>query len=347
MSRAAGQHVEPLRVGFIGAGSFSTWAIYPALHLAPIDLRAVCDLDPAKAESAARRFGAPRWYADHLEMWAKEDLEAVILWMKPRERQALALAALEAGYHVLVPKPPAPSLDDSLALAEASTRTGKSLMVHFHRRFSLGVQKAREIMTRPSFGRVTQVSCSFCSGRYDEVRRVGYDGPVHAFLLDFGVHHIDLLRALGGEVEQAAVFHEERDGGASFAVAVQFAGGAVGTLQLTSQRVWWRNYDRLEITGQGEYVVLDGIWGFRHYTAGDNTFWENYSDERSTELGGDAAALTEFVSAIRAGRPPVTDIHDAVKTMRIYQALWDAFEAGRTGMLDLRAPAAPSRDAAR
>ena len=167
------------------------------------------------------------------------------------------------------------------------------------------------------------------------MRGAGYDGPVHAFLLDFAVHHIDLLRALGGEVEQAAAFHDERDGGGSFAVAVRFAGGAVGTLQLTSQRVWWRNYDRIEITGQGEYIVLDGIWGFRHYTAGENTFSENYSDERSTELGGDAAALTEFVTAIREGRPPVTDIDDAVKTMRLYQALWDAFEAGRSGTLTL------------
>ena len=111
--------IEPLRVGFIGAGVFSTWAIYPALHLAPIDLRAVCDLDAAKAEDAARKFGAPRWYTDHREMWQNEDLEAVIVWMKPRERQTLVLEALEAGYHVLVPKPPAPSLTDALALADA------------------------------------------------------------------------------------------------------------------------------------------------------------------------------------------------------------------------------------
>lgn len=55
--------MEPLRVGFIGAGSFSTWAIYPALHLAPIDLVAVCDTDEAKARDAASRFGGRgRWY---------------------------------------------------------------------------------------------------------------------------------------------------------------------------------------------------------------------------------------------------------------------------------------------
>jgi myo-inositol 2-dehydrogenase/D-chiro-inositol 1-dehydrogenase len=327
--------MEPLRVGFIGAGIFSTWAIYPALHLAPIDLRAVCDLDAAKAEDAARKFGARRWYTDHREMWAQEDLEAVIIWMKPRERQALALEALEAGYHVLVPKPPAPSLDDCQALAEASTRTGKSLMVHFHRRFSLAVSKAKEIMARPAFGQVTQVSCSFCSGLYDEVRGAGFGGPVHAYLLDFSVHHIDLARYLGGEVRQLAAFHQELEGGASFAAALQYESGAVGTLQLTSQRVWWRNYDRVEITGQGEYIVLDGIWGYKHYTKGDNTFWENYSDERSTDLGGDGAALTEFVAAIRAGRAPLTSIQDAVGTMRIYQALWDAYAAGRDGVLTL------------
>ena len=129
--------MEPLRVGFIGAGVFSTWAIYPALHLAPIDLRAVCDTDEAKARSVASQFGGRgRWYTDHRRMWEEEDLEALIVWMKPGARQALVLEALEAGYHVLVPKPPARSLDDCRQLAAASTRTGRNLMVHFHRRFS-------------------------------------------------------------------------------------------------------------------------------------------------------------------------------------------------------------------
>jgi predicted dehydrogenase len=327
--------MEPLRVGFIGAGIFSTWAIYPALHLAPIDLRAVCDLEAAKAKEAAAKFGARRWYTDHRQMWEQEDLEAVILWMRPGPRQALALEALEAGYHVLVPKPPAPSLSDCLALAEASGRTGKRLMVHFHRRFSFAVSSARQIMARPAFGQLTQLSCSFCSGRYDEVRGAGYGGPIHAFLLDFGIHHIDLVRYLGGEVKQAAAFHDERDGGGAFSVALQFASGAVGNLQLSSQRVWWRNYDHIEIAGQGEYIVLDGIWSYRHYTQAQNTFWENYSDERSTELGGDGGALTEFATAIREGREPVAGIHDAVGTMRLYQAIWDAYAEGRDGLLPL------------
>ena len=331
--------VEPLRVGFIGAGVFSTWAIYPALHLAPIDLRAVCDTDEAKARAVAGHFGGRgRWYTDHRRMWEEEDLEALIVWMRPGARQALVLEALDAGYHVLVPKPPARSLDDCRELAAASARTGRNLMVHFHRRYSYAVEAARRIMGQPSFGHLTQLSCSFCSGPYDEVRSAGYDGPVHAYLCDFAVHHLDLARALGGEVVEASAYHDLRGGGSAVAVALRFESGAVGNLQLNSQREWWRNYDRIEITGEGEHVVIDGLWGYRHYTAGDNTFSENYSDERSTELGGDGAALTEFVASIREGRPPLTGIGDAVRTMCLYQAIYDAVRDGHQGTLDLPQP---------
>jgi predicted dehydrogenase len=271
-------------------------------------------------------------------MFDEEDLEAVIVWMRPGPRHPLVIDALEAGYHVLVPKPPALSLDDGRTLAAAAATNGRTLMVHLHRRFSYAVTAARELMARPSFGDLTQLSCSFCSGTYDDVRGPGFDGPVHAYLCDFAIHHIDLARWIGGEVVEASAYHDERGGGGAFAVALRFENGAVGTLQLNSQRQWWRNYDRIEITGQGEHIVLDGLWGYRHYTAGENTFSENYSDERTTELNGDAAALTEFVASIREGRRPIAGIDDAVRTMTLYQAIYDAYRAGRQGRLELPAP---------
>jgi hypothetical protein len=89
---------------------------------------------------------------------------------------------------------------------------------------------------------------------------------------------------------------------------------------------------------RGQYIVLDGLWGYRHYTPGDNTFSENYSDERSAELGGDGAALTEFVESIREGRAPLTSIQDAVRTMCLYQAIYDAYQAGHQGLLELPEP---------
>ena len=190
-------------------------------------------------------------------------------------------------------------------------------------------------MNGTSFGQPTQFHFSFCSGRYDEKRGCDYLSHLEAYLLDFAIHHLDLARYLGGEVDQMALFHQDLEAAASFAVAVQFRSGAVGTLQLNSQRIWWRNYDRIEITGQGEYLVLDGIWSLRHYRQYENIFTENYSDERSGELTGDAYALIEFVNAIREKRQPVANIDDAVETMRLYQLLYDAVLEGRTGVIQV------------
>lgn len=304
--------MEPLRVGFIGAGGFARHTIYPALHLAPVALQAVCDMDEAKAKDAAGKFGTGRWYTDRHKMWEQEDLEALIISMRPDPRQSLVREALEAGYHVFVPKPPAPSLADATELAETADQTGKTLMINFQRRFSLGVNRAKEIMAQESFGQLTQLFCSFCSGTYPTVQW---------YLLDFAIHHFDLAQYIAGPAKEIAVFHNEVGGQGSFAVAVEFENGAVGNLQLNSQRLWQRNYDRIEITGQGEYIVLDGLWEIAHYADSKNVFTDNYSDQRNGELTGDGHSLTEFVTAIRENREPIASINDCLKSMRLYEAV--------------------------
>ena len=305
--------MESLKIGFLGAGGFARHTIYPALHLAPVALQAVCDADETRAKDAAGKFGTGRYYLDRHEMFEKEDLEAVIISMGPGPRQSLVLETLAAGYHVFIPKPPAPSLQETLILAEAAEKHGKTLMVNFQRRFSLGVREARRIMQTESFGKLTQLFCSFCSGAY---------GSVEAYLLDFAIHHFDLARHIAGaDVNELSVFHNEVGSQGSFAVAVEYMNGAVGTLQLSSQRLWQRNYDHIEITGQQEYIVLEGLWGFEHYTGSDNTFNSNFSDERNGELTGDGISLTEFVNAIREDREPIASIHDCVGTMRFYDAV--------------------------
>lgn len=304
--------MEPLRIGFIGAGGFARHTIYPALHLAPVALQAVCDMDEAKAKDAAGKFGTGRWYTDRHKMWEQEDLEALIISMGPDPRQSLVREALEAGYHVFVPKPPAPSLADATELAETVDQTGKTLMINFQRRFSLGVSRAKEIMMQESFGQLTQLFCSFCSGTYPTVQW---------YLLDFAIHHFDLAQYIAGPAKEIAVFHNEIGEQGSFAVAVEFENGAVGNLQLNSQRLWRRNYDRIEITGQGEYILLDGLWEIAHYADSQNVFTDNFSDQRNGELTGDGHSLTEFVNAIRENREPIASINDCLKSMRLYEAV--------------------------
>ncbi len=313
----------------------ANWSILPALHFAPVRLVAVCDLEQDRAKTAAEKFGASRWYRDYGQMFSTEALDAVIVQMHAGPRYQIVLDALEAGLHVFIPKPPARTLAETQALSTAALRADRQVMVNFQRRFSFGVRRALEWMRTESFGGLTQLLLSFCSGSYAAPRSQFHDDPTHAFLLDFAVHHIDLARYLGGEVARLALYGGATTEGAALAVSLRFVGGAVGTLQLNSQRVWWRNYDRVEITGRGSYIVLDDLWRARLYTENGNTFTENYSDERSGELTGDAYSLIEFADSVRERREPLASIHDSVSTMRIYQAIHAAVGSGNEGEIEL------------
>jgi len=305
--------MEDLRVGFLGAGGFATHTIYPALHFAPLVLKAICDMDVEKADRNAKKFGgSTNVYEDRHQMYQSEDLEAIVISMGPESRLPLVIEALEAGYHVFTPKPPAASLEATIKLADVARANNRKLMINFQRRFSIGVRSAIEIINQDSFGQISQIFCSFCSGTY---------GTPQIYLLDFAIHHFDLIRHLGGEVKTVSTFHNEIDGQGSFAVSVEFESGAVGIMQLNSQRLWRRNYDRIEITGQGQYVVLDGLWTIQHYAENQNTFTDNFSDQRNGELTGDGVSLTEFVHAIREDREPVASIDDCIGTMRLYDAV--------------------------
>jgi predicted dehydrogenase len=329
----------PVRLGFIGAGAMASFAIYPALHFAPILLMAACDLDESRGRAMANKFCGGRFYLDYRQMWKEQELEAVCIQLQPGDnRMRIAIEALEAGYHVFMPKPPTRTHGEAVTLAAAATRSGKVAMVNFESRFSYAVRMARKVMSQPDFGRLTQASFSFCTGSYeDRLDHLNADSPyrdpVHAYLLDFMPHHLDLARHICGEVRRIALFQHEWGGESANALALEFESGAVGTMQFNSNRIWWRNYDRIELTGQGEYAVLEGLWNIRHYTKARNTFTENYRDERSGELTGDAFALREFVAAIRDGREPTASIQDVVGTMALYQAIHDAVFEGRSGVI--------------
>ena len=93
--------MEDLRVRFLGAGGFATHTIYPALHFAPLVLKAICDIDREKANRNARKFGGgANVYTDRHQMYQDEDLEAMVISMGPESRLSFVIEALEAGYHV-------------------------------------------------------------------------------------------------------------------------------------------------------------------------------------------------------------------------------------------------------
>jgi len=305
-----------VRVGFIGCGRHATKNLYPYLKYAPIQLIATCDLDEGKAARNARWFGAERYYSDHLQMVQKENLDAVFIVTGAKSHPQLIEDALHHNLHVFVEKPPATSYEETSRLCSLSKKRHKYIMVGFMKRFALAYQKARAIIPSSTFGKLSMIESKFCVG--------WRDSSAYAFLLQAGIHHFDLIRYFMGEVEELHSEKKEvKKARISYAISLRFKSGAVGAMNLSNQQGWSRHNERVEITGEGEFLIVDNVIRLQYYKKNSEiSVWEpgfsiSSVENQSYFFMGYAGEIQHFARSILEGKQPTPDIWDAHKAMEI------------------------------
>jgi predicted dehydrogenase len=152
--------VRALRLGVIGTGSVVR-EIYQYLYFhsqyAPdIEVRAICDT----SERALAEFGdlwkipKSRRFTDHRELLAAGGLDAVAVNTPDSMHREPAIAALEAGLDVILPKPTADKVVDAHAMIQAARSTGRFLGVDFHKREDPVTKEARARVRQGVYGRL-------------------------------------------------------------------------------------------------------------------------------------------------------------------------------------------------
>jgi predicted dehydrogenase len=195
-----------VRVGLVGCGSVAEVAHLPALRRnRTARLAALCDVDGARAEDAAGRWGAGAWYTVPDEMFSAGGLDAVVIASPNFLHHDHAVAAAAAGLHVLVEKPMAVTPSEAWEIVQACRSAGVKLMVGCDRRFWTHNRWAKELIAEDVIGepflargslhehwRDYQEKVALTDFRRDTARSGG------AALPDLGAHAIDLLTWLVG-----------------------------------------------------------------------------------------------------------------------------------------------------
>ena len=94
-----------IKAALIGTGQIARQHLSCLSELPEVEVVGVCDLSPALAESTAERFGIPAWYTDHRRLLDEVRPDVVHVTTPPTSHFPLAMAALDAGAHVIVEKP--------------------------------------------------------------------------------------------------------------------------------------------------------------------------------------------------------------------------------------------------
>jgi len=217
-ARAVSGGRDPVRVGLLGAGAVAQIVHLPIFtERGDVDVLAIADPDGLKAESLASRFGVPRVLDDDA-LLGDGDVEAVVICAPNNRHESLAVAALEAGKHVLVERPLALTAEGAQRVLDAARAADRCLAVGMNHRYRPDAGALRAFISGGELGTITAVRASSLTRAQPVVRRTWRQKPEEAgggAFMDLGVQIVDLAFWLLDypEVERVvAVLTGERNG---------------------------------------------------------------------------------------------------------------------------------------
>ena len=302
-SRPGAAAGEPV-VGVIGAGNFAMSTMLPALAAAGARIRCVADPTPAKAQYAARKFGAESAATDHRELLADPAINTLFILSGHHVHAHQVCEGLLAGKHVFVEKPLSMNYAELEGIREAlGEAPGRLLMVGFNRRFSPHIEKMRGLLAGRSEPLAMTMTVNAGAIPPDHWTQDPERGGGR--IIGEGCHFIDLLAHLAGAriVRVAAVRMGEgpavRDD--KMAIVLGFADGSVGTVNYFANGSRQYPKETLEVFSEGRVLRMENFrvtrgWGFR----GFSKFKTSRQDK------GHAAEVARFLQCVReGGAPPI------------------------------------------
>jgi predicted dehydrogenase len=239
------------------------------------ELAVLCGRDVAATKAAADTLGWAETAADWREVIARDDLDLVDICTPGSSHADIAIAALEAGKHVLCEKPLANTVAEASAMcaaAEAAAQRGVRSMVGFNYRRVPAIELARRLIADGRLGAIRHVRAAYLQDwivdpSFPLVWRLVADEAGSGALGDIGSHIIDLTQHLLGQpilsvTGLTETFVPTRPGGTvtvddAAIFLARFAGGAIGTFEATRFATGRKNGLRIEINGAAGSVAFD------------------------------------------------------------------------------------------
>jgi len=335
--------MQDLGVAVLGAGYWGPNLIRNFGSAEGWDLRWVCDLDEQRARKAVGRKSAVAVTASIDEVLADPDVAAVAIATPAHTHAEVAIAALDAGKHVLIEKPLASSLAEGEKTVAVAEQRGLVLMCDHTYCYTSTVRRIRDLIADDALGTIQYV---------DSVRiNLGLVQRDIDVFWDLAPHDLSILDfVLPEEARPVAVSAYGADpiGAGQTCVgylALPLPGGGIAHAHVN-----WLSPTKIRTTiigGSKRMLVWDDLHPSQRlsmYDKGVDLSGGPESDQRRQALisyrTGDMmapalseqeplqAVVAEFRSAILEGRSPVTDGQAGLRVLRILEAATTSLERG-------------------
>ena len=332
-----------VRVGILGGGNISDTHARAARETPGVELAAFWARDPEKARRMAAGYGGTA-FQNLEDMLAHRPMDLVLVGTPSGLHAEHARAAARRGLHVLVEKPLDITTERIDALIDECDRARVKLGVIFQDRTAPHLQWLKQLIAQGALGKPILVSARvqwyrppeyYAGSRWRGTWALDGGGA----LMNQGIHSVDLLLWLLGDVERVyattrTALHaiETED---TAVACLEFAGGAVGTLDVTTAA--FPGFPRrVELTGSEGTIVVerDHVVSVELRTPrappppDEGEANASATSPVVSDARGHRRVLEDFVSAIRTGAAPLCDGRDGRRSVELAQAV---YRSARTG----------------
>lgn len=331
---------KKLGIGIIGLG----WAGCEHLkHLAQ-DSRvtpvAVCDINRKRAEEVAGQYDMPGIYTDVKDIVNDPAVDAVVVGTPNFAHAPTAIAALNAGKHVICEKPPALNAAEAKAAANAAKKNKCVLMYALCMRYAADAKYVRNMVDKGQLGDVYYGKCAY-------IRRsgipIGADGwfvdksrAGGGALIDIGVHALDVTWYMMGSPKPVSVsgasfrkFEHAVPKGVKFDVddssfgLIKFANGAALYVEAT-WAIHMPGASYFHVIGDKAGIKLEPLTIFKE----ENGSFVEITPHPAGKDGFDEEDK-HFVDCILKKKTPISSAEEGVMLMQMLDGIYESARTGR------------------
>ncbi len=240
-----------LKIGVIGTGAMGKNHARVCAELSNVELVGIADKDKKTGENIAQRFDVS-FFTDYSKLLSEVD--AVIIATPTVTHFDIAVDAITAGKHILVEKPVCDSVEKGKQLINKANAAGVVFAVGHIERHNPIISFVKNALDHAQYGDLLTLSSKRVSNFPGRIRDVGV-------IFDFGVHDIDVMRYLAGEVSsvyaKAGRFNKEIEYEDHATMMLKFKNGLCGVIEvnwLTPMKI-----RKLSLTCNRGFVEADFI----------------------------------------------------------------------------------------
>lgn len=187
--------MEKIKAAVVGAGIFGSFHATTFSEMPYVDLVAICDLDKARAEKAAKEYGIPQVYTDHREMLAKCGCDFISIATPDHLHAKIAIDAANAKCDFLVEKPFATTREDIYAMRNAIEKNKVRAMCDLHNRSSQPYAIAKRAIDSGEMGQVYSMYIRLNDNKSVATDMLSWSAS-SSILWFLGSHSLDLISYL-------------------------------------------------------------------------------------------------------------------------------------------------------